>query len=186
MANILYIHGFGSDSNSSTAKEIEKGLGDNHKVITYSFNNDYELAQTMVDNINIARELIKENKIDLVVGTSMGAFIAMNCHDVAKVLTNPCMLPSEQLRLRAIPEIIDSEVSKYRRLEEALEISLFDKNNTYGLFASHDELFSYKKLFKKRYSSNNCFTMVDGHRISNDNIHHKLVPIINDVLEILK
>ena len=55
MANILYIHGFGSDANSSTAKEIIKGLGDNYKVITYSFNNSYELVETMIDNIKVAR-----------------------------------------------------------------------------------------------------------------------------------
>ena len=178
MANILYIHGFGSDANSSTAKEIIKGLGDNYKVITYSFNNSYELVETMIDNIKVARKLIKDNHIDIVVGTSMGAFIAMNCHDITKVINNPCMLPSEQLKQRAIPEITESELEKYRELEASQIISQFDKDNTYGLFGINDELFSYEDLFKERYNTTNVYTMNDGHRITNENIQNKLIPII--------
>lgn len=180
---LLYIHGFGSDANSSTAKEISKGLGNNYNVITYSFNNDYASIETMIDNISMARKLIEDNKVDLVVGTSMGAFIAMNCHDIAKILTNPCMLPSEQLKMRAVPEITESEVEKYRVMEASLKISPFDKDNTYGLFATNDELFSYKNLFKEKYNTQNYFDMNDAHRISNYNIHNKLVPLIKEIID---
>lgn len=178
MATILYIHGFGSDANTATAKEIEKCLGDEHKVITHSFNNSYELVDTMIENIEMARKLIKDKKIDLVVGTSMGAFITINCHDIAKVINNPCMLPSEQLKQRAVPEITESELEKYKELEASLIISQFDKDNTYGLFGINDELFSYKDLFKEKYNTTNVYTMNDGHRITNENIQNKLIPII--------
>lgn len=182
MTTILYIHGFGSDANSSTAKEIAKCLGDNYKVITHSFNNSYELVDTMIENIEVARKLIKDNNIDLVVGTSMGAFIAMNCHDITKVINNPCMLPSEQLKQRAVPEITESELEKYKELETSLIINQFDKDNTYGLFGINDELFSYKNLFKERYNTANAYTMDDGHRITNENIKNKLVPIIKEAI----
>lgn len=181
-STILYIHGFGSDANSSTAKEISKGLGANHKVMTHSFNNSYELVDTMIENIEVARKLIKDNNIDLVVGTSMGAFIAINCHDITKVINNPCMLPSEQLKLRAVPEITDTELEKYKELESSLIISPFDKDNTYGLFGMNDELFSYIDLFKKKYNPKNIYTMDDRHQISNENIHNKLVPLIIEAI----
>lgn len=148
-STILYIHGFGSDANSSTAKEISKGLGANHKVITYSFNNNYKLVDTMISNIEIARKLIIDNNINLVIGTSMGAFIAMNCHDITKIINNPCMLPSEQLKQRAVPEITDTELEKYKELEASLIISPFDKYNTYGLFGKMMSCFHTKSYSKR-------------------------------------
>lgn len=182
MTNILYIHGYGSDANSSTGQEIRRNLSPDFNVITHSFSNDYGEFDTMSDNIRQARELIKTMQINLVVASSMGGFIAMACFGIAKVLINPCMLPSEQLKRRIVPDIIDSELQKYRNLESSLIPNSKDRRLTYGLFSTQDELFSYKELFESRYHSENSFIMEDKHRISSASVQNELIPLICKII----
>ncbi len=182
MINILYIHGYGSDANSTTGKEIRNNLTDSFKVFTHSFSNDYELFESMSDNIQQARELIATNEIDLVVASSMGAFIAMGCPDIPKILVNPCMLPSQQLKMRIATSITETELDKYREYESLLTAGESERIHTYGLFATNDELFSYKSLFESRYSADNVYIMNDQHRISATNIQNELTPLIKKVV----
>lgn len=182
MINILYIHGYGSDANSTTGKETRKNLSKDFKVFTHSFSNDYEQFEAMSDNIREARKLIKINNIDLIVASSMGAFIAMGCVNIPKILINPCMLPSEQLKLRIAPSIIETELEKYREYESSLLASDEECKNTYGLFSTNDELFSYKSLFESRYSADNIYIMNDQHRISSKSIKNELIPLIKKVV----
>lgn len=178
MINILYIHGFGSNANSTTGQEIRKHLPNNFKVFTHSFSNDYEQFEAMSYNIQRACKLIETHKIDLVVASSMGAFIAMGCTDIPKILINPCMLPSEQLKLRIAPTITDTELNKYCDYETSLIANDSDNRHIYGLFSTHDELFSYKTLFEKRYSADKVYIMNDQHRISPTSIKNELIPLI--------
>ncbi len=182
MINILYIHGYGSDAKSTTGQKIRKNLPKNFKVITHSFSNNYEQFEAMSDNIQKARELIEANKIDLVVASSMGAFIAMSCTDIPKILINPCMLPSEQLKLRIAPTITDEELNKYRDYETSLIANDSESLLTYGLFSTHDELFSYKTLFESRYSADKVYIMNDEHRISATSIQNELIPLIRKIV----
>ncbi len=59
MTNILYIHGYGSDKNSNTGKELSKALNNSFNVVTHSFSNNYGCASTMIENIEQAREIIR-------------------------------------------------------------------------------------------------------------------------------
>lgn len=182
MTNILYIHGYGSDANSTTGQEIRKNLPKTFKVFTHSFSNDYEQFESMSNNILEAFKLTKDYQIDLIVASSMGAFIAMGCADVPKIIINPCMLPSEQLKLRIAPSITETELDKYREYESLLTASENERMHTYGLFATNDELFSYKTLFEKRYSADNVYTMNDGHRISATSIQNELIQLIKKIV----
>ena len=182
MINVLYIHGYGSDANSSTGQEIRKNLPETFKVFTLSFSNDYHLFKSMSDNIDEARKLIKAHKIDLIVASSMGAFIAMGCADIPKILINPCMLPSQQLKLRIAPTITETELDKYRDYENALVASNNDRLLTYGLFSTNDELFSYKSFFESRYSADNVRIINDQHRISANSIQNGLIPLIKRIV----
>lgn len=58
MINVLYIHGYGSDANSSTGQEIRKNLSNGFRVFAHSFSNDYELFEAMHSNIEDACRLI--------------------------------------------------------------------------------------------------------------------------------
>jgi|SRR5690554_3136591 len=178
MTNILYIHGFGSDENSKTSRVLRKSLPDGYAVFTHSFSNNYRLFKTMSSNISTAMGLIEAKEIDLVVASSMGGFIAMECRGVKKILINPCMKPSEHLRQRMAPDISEKELNEYRLLEYVMKPNPEDIKHTYGLFSTRDELFSYKDYFDSIYSPDNSFYMEDGHRISTKNIKEVLVPLI--------
>ncbi len=182
MINILYIHGYGSDANSTTGQEIRMNLPNTFKVFTHSFSNEYEQFESMSNNIREARKLTKDYQIDLIVASSMGAFIAMGCANTPKILINPCMLPSEQLKMRIAPSITETELDKYREYEYLLTADESERMHTYGLFATNDELFSYKALFESRYSADNVYIMNDQHRISAISIQNELVPLIKRIV----
>lgn len=57
MTNIIYIHGFGSNTNSLTSQTIRKELSSDFQVITYSFSNDYKRFQAMFNLSLSSKEL---------------------------------------------------------------------------------------------------------------------------------
>ncbi|MFA6839146.1 MAG: YqiA/YcfP family alpha/beta fold hydrolase [Dysgonamonadaceae bacterium] len=181
MTNILYIHGFGSDANLLTSQTIRKELSTDFQVITHSFSNDYGKFQAMIGNIEQAKELLKSKNIDLVIASSMGGFVGMGCTGITKILINPCMKPSEQLRLRIVPDISDEQLNEYRTFESFLLQNPEDVKQTYGLFSTKDELFSYKDLFDTTYNPENSFSMDDTHRISIRSIRDVLVPLVYEI-----
>lgn len=178
---ILYIHGYGSGENGSTATELQRALDEKAEVIAPGFSNDLGKFENMLQNIKQATELVKTHYINLIVSSSMGAFTALNVPNCAKILINPCMLPSEQLPKRIIPDISENELAKYRELENR-KITDNEKMQTFALFATNDELFSYKALFENLYFSKNSFTMEDNHKISVENIRQMLAPMVERVL----
>ena len=183
---ILYIHGYGSKGNSTTARELEKCMNGEAIVYSPAFSNNLNLFSEMERNIEQARAFVRENAIKLVVASSMGAFTALNLTSIPKLVINPCMLPSEQLPLLIDPNIAPEEIEKYRLLEQSRIIDREECLITYGLFATNDELFSYRDLFEKQYLSDNAYSMNDGHRISADNVKNSLTPLIHTFLADLK
>lgn len=136
----------------------------------------------MYSNILEAREPTNTYDIEMIVASSMGAFIAMGCTDIPKVLINPCMLPSEQIKLRIAPSITITELTKYRDYETSLVVSDNERLQTYGLFSTDDEFFSYKRYFKSKYNPDKVYTMNDQHRISVTSIENELIPLIKKIV----
>ena len=121
-----------------------------------------------------------ENKIDLVIASSMGGFTALQVKGVRKILINPCMVPSDIFRMEILPDISNAEIEKYLEMENQT-ISLEEINMTYSLFATHDELFSYKQRFDQLYDASKSFSMPGKHVISPKNIRENLLPLINQL-----
>lgn len=177
---ILYIHGYGSGANSITGNEIQRKLGDKAVVFMPGFSNDLFLFENMVQNIHKARNFVVENNIDLVIGASMGGFTAMQVPGVRKVLMNPAMVPSDIFRQGILETISEADLEKYRQLENR-EVSAEEKALTYSLFATDDELFSYKERFEKLYDPAKSFSMVGKHVVSPRNIREALLPLLSDI-----
>lgn len=174
MITILYIHGFNSNGNSRTGKLLEEYLGKGYKVVHPTFSEDGDVALSQAKN-----EIIK-NKVDIIVASSLGGFIALKLRNVMKVVINPCWAPSLEL-----PKLGASEVTsgRYKELEKSLTTGIDEEEReiTFGIFGTHDELFSYRKEFSKYY--NNVTIMNDGHRISPNNIKNVLVPLIEHIVK---
>jgi predicted esterase YcpF (UPF0227 family) len=178
--NILYIHGLNSTANSRTYEAIKKEMCGIADVYSIQLSNDLHLFKNFKSNVALVRNTIKSHKINLIIGSSMGGFAASTISGVAKILINPCLHPS--IELPKVISITPGEINNYRNYENVLNVDQEDRLVTYGLFSTHDELFSYKKEFETRYLSNHAESMTDGHRISVSNVHAKLTPFIKRVI----
>lgn len=169
--NILYIHGLNSTANSRTATVMQQCLGNSYKVYAPAIPKQPDEALSVVKNA------IHQYKIDLVIGSSLGGFIALKLRNVMKIVINPCCNPGLELQKLGEPEI----ATRYEQLQKSLwtNIDAEEREITFGLFGTHDELFSYLPEFQKHY--NYVKKMSDGHRISPMNIKNVLCPLIKEI-----
>ncbi len=175
MKKILYIHGLKrGDSNieSRTATTLRSALDSKkYSVIAPIFPTNGREALTL------AKRIICEEHIDIVVGSSLGGFTALLLRDIPKIVTNPCIRPDLELPKRGNSAIAQS----YSELVDSLwdNITPEEQEQTIGVFSDKDELFSYRDEFLQHYSK--VLDIEDGHRMSEQNIHQVLVSIINEL-----
>ena len=148
------------------------------------FSNELEKFENMEQNIRKATDFVREHKIDLVIGSSMGGFTAMQVPEVNKILVNPAMVPSDIFNLGMLEDISETEIHKYRQLENRV-VSKEEAALTYALFATDDELFSYKERFERLYDPQKSFQMRGKHVISPKNIREDLLPLIERITSYL-
>ena len=181
---ILFIHGYGSGAKNLTGSEIQRKLGNKAHVFMPGFSNELEKFENMEQNIRKATDFVREHKIDLVIGSSMGGFTAMQVPEVNKILVNPAMVPSDIFNLGMLEDISETEIHKYRQLENRV-VSKEEAALTYALFATDDELFSYKERFERLYNPQKSFQMRGKHVISPKNIREDLLPLIERITSYL-
>lgn len=184
-ANVLYVHGFASSGNSGTARKIQKYLP-GCRVISP------DLPVAPDEALALLRRIVAEEKVDVVVGTSMGGMFAQKLRGVPKVLVNPSFHVSESMRRKigvvpffkaredgatdfvVTPALCDAyrdiETGQFDNLTES-EIAM-----TYGLFGTDDDVVSCEEEFDRYY----CRKMVfpGGHRLTDAAIHDYVVEAV--------
>lgn len=181
--NILYIHGYGSKGNSRTATILQDELSELFKVYSPAFSNDVHFYTETLLNIDRAQAFIKDQSIDLVVASSMGAYVALRLPYIPKIVINPCMLASVEIPRILYATMEKQEIDKYKIDEKNFSVDGQNKLLTYALFANKDELFSYRNYFEQLYGVDHLYPIVDGHRISEENIRNVLVPLVKNILK---
>lgn len=172
---ILYIHGYGSSG--STGRTLEKLLNGYCKVHHFSIPVNPDDAF-----IKINKYLGNHPEISLIVGSSLGGFIASRFNGYLKLLINPCMHPSIEL-----PKLgCDTEISDiYYKYEDYDFLDLEEKLSTYLMFGTKDELFSYKSECEKYYIKKNISSMEDiTHHLNEKELNEFVVPMIKNILEV--
>lgn len=161
---ILYIHGLGSDANSTTFQTLKQGLPQ-YEWITDTF----DLLDIAATKDKLQTLLLTEN-IDTIVASSLGAFYALGVENsLAKIVINPCMKPSEELP--KLVEEVDASLFRVFELHNSGQpfTGLILDNEmrfcTYGIFSTDDELFNYLHDFKRLYG-NRCIEVEGGHRLT--------------------
>ena len=170
---VLYVHGYNSNANSTTSKLIRE-LSD-FEVHTITYNPEHP-----IEAIKDIRNYCKKYKIDLIIGSSLGGFLTMNCFGYKRIVINPCFKPSIEL-----PKIgYKGSISEYEELENELidNVDQDDWDSCYGFFAKNDELLGlkYKNEFDKILKHSNFIP--GGHRETKE----ALMQIIEDIPEFLK
>ena len=88
--NILNIHGYHGSSENAAYAALEKRCGN---ITSPSLDYDAKSPESIADDL---RNIIKDRKIDVIVGTSLGGFYAAFLsaeYNIPVILINPCLLP---------------------------------------------------------------------------------------------
>ncbi|MCM1319630.1 MAG: hypothetical protein NC217_04545 [Muribaculaceae bacterium] len=93
MKHLMYIHGFMSGSNGTKQKQLAKKLKGRYEVIAP------ELTADPDESLAIINRMIADCHPEVIVGTSLGGFMALMCEsgDAELVVANPCLYPQEEL-----------------------------------------------------------------------------------------
>lgn len=183
--NILYVHDFLSIGNSSTAKNLREFLP-HCKVVSPDLPVDAEEA------VAFLRSICVEEKIDVVVGTSMGGMLAQKLRGMPKVLVNPSFFVSETFRknmgtvtyfkeredgvkeFEITPEIVES----YAKIEKRQfnRISPKEMAITIGAFGNEDKTVNSKDDYMEHYDK--IIYFAGGHRLDKDALKDRIIPAI--------
>lgn len=188
-ANILYVHGFASSGDSGTARTIQKYLP-KCRLISPDLPIDPDEAIALLNRI------VAEQKIDVVVGTSMGAMFAQKLRGIRKVLVNPSFHVSESMRRKigVVPffkrradgatefTVTQALCDAYKNVEAGQFENLTDReiSNTYGLFGTKDYVVNCEAEYDRHYRNKMVF--LGGHRLTSDVIHDYVVEAILKLL----
>ncbi|MCH5345603.1 MAG: hypothetical protein J1E63_00755 [Muribaculaceae bacterium] len=189
-ANVLYVHGFASSGNSGTAATIQKYLP-NCRVIAPDLPIDPNEA------LMLLRKIIAEQKVDVVVGTSMGGMFAQKLRGIPKVLVNPSFHVSESMKnkIGVVPffkkrqdgasefEVTPQLCDAYKAIETPQfdNIDEHEKSITYGLFGTEDDVINCEEEYSRYYPKKMIF--FGGHRLSEKVIHDYVIEAILILLQ---
>lgn len=187
---ILYLHGLGSGANSATASKLAKHfINDNIEILAP------ELPIMPRDAFNFILELQKTEQPNIVIGTSLGGFYARYLHGPFKILVNPALLPTDIINAigygtyqffspRQSGEksfIIDETfVDQLKEIADSQDGFIDDEAlaETFALFGNNDTVISNYNIFKNIYREDNAKYIEAEHRLTDKNIEHDLIPLI--------
>ena len=167
MIKILYVHGYNGKPDGESFKKLAKYAESEHfggeKVEMHSF--EYDATQPS-KAIRALELYYYENNIDLIIGSSLGGFLAAMCNWTRRIVVNPCWSPSTEL-----PKVGYTEsVEKYNFQEKYLGHYAEDGDSQLciGCFAPEDELLGlkYKEDFCKHFPE--TYDIPGGHHLSEE------------------
>ena len=98
---VLYVYGYGGSRMSSSVEKMRRALpADGYEVLCY----DYP-QRDCAAALRFLKEKIRQHHIDVVMGSSLGAFLTLCLDvDIPKLVANPCLVPSVELpKLKPLP-----------------------------------------------------------------------------------
>lgn len=171
--NVLYVYGYGGSHLSSSVEKLRGALPEvKFNVMCWDYpQRDCKAA------VRFLEQKVKKHHIDIVVGSSLGAFIAM-CLKVKcrKIIINPCLKPTLELpKLKPLlPAPSPSLVASYAPYESTIFNNITEGSHCF--MAEHDELLG--STYRPQMEAHMPVTTIPGgHRLSDE-----ALPIIKDVL----
>ncbi len=180
---ILYIHGLSSSGNSGTAACLRS-------LLPYDTIISPDLPIEPMEALELLKRIVKEEKIDLAIGTSMGGMFAQKLRGTPKFLINPSFHVSQSMRKKLGVNKFFSErqdgISEYEitpelcdRYEE-LEQTQFDQlgitesfYNTRAFFGSENDVVNCREEYYKYYGQLTIFP--GGYRLTEEIIRKYLL-----------
>ena len=158
---LLYIYGYGGSATGSTVTMLKRLMPEGYTIEAFTY--------TQADCAKAREEIlayVAEHEIDLVMGSSLGAFITLTLTGVPRIAINPCWKPSVELpKIGATPEL----VATYAPFEEAIEHP-DDPELVQAYFADADELLGdkYIECYQRCYDASHCHRIHSAHHLSEE------------------
>ena len=169
MKNLLYIYGFNSSAKTSTSARTFKTELVNFNVYTPEYpQEDGEKAYKFL------QKYIDENDIDIVVGTSLGGFLALCLKCDYKIIINPaCGAGDDIIKIGASIE----QMSSYNKIRDLYLWKQHPKKQI-ALFGKYDNLVNYKSEYIKKYGENDVYDIETEHHLSKEDINNYVFPYV--------
>lgn len=189
MSKLLYFHGLASSGATQTADYLRVKLP-NMEVISP------DIPLNPMEALEMLHTLCLETHPDLIIGTSMGAMFAQQMHDHRKILVNPAFHVSEIMRknMGVNPffsprkdgatsfDITEQLCQAYEEIEahQFEGITDFDRQYTWGLFGTEDDLVHGHEEFLQYYHHATLYP--GGHRLLQKWVKAYVLPCIEEIL----
>ena len=189
MIKILFLHGFYASGQCVPAMALKEAFEGKAEVLTP------DLPLHPQEAIRYIRELIDQEKPNLLVGNSCGSFYAQMLAPIVGIpalLGNPHFKMSEFLKPRIGAQqykaprkngnqnfVIDEQlISEFAELEKHQfdNYNLDYKELIWGIFGEQDTLAHFEPLFSEYYA--NTYHFPGGHTPTAEEVHQYYVPLI--------
>lgn len=145
------------------------------------------------------KEWVKQEKPDLIVGTSMGAMYAEQMKGVKRILVNPSFDMARTLTFGGMGRRefrnkredgtkdfkVDKEmIAQFRTVQkDSLKgITAEEKELVWGLFGRLDKVVNYQKEFQKAYGKQHFIIFEGEHYLNGKVLSHTVLPLVRDLL----
>lgn len=189
MRTIIYFHGFGSSSASSTVTTLQKLLSDYNVIAP-------DIPVDPAEALPFLKALCAKENPAVVIGTSMGGTYAQQMRGYNRICVNPALEMSQKSKMLKVGTFeyfkprkdgqthfeITLEIIRHHAEMEAHQfdgITDADRKQVWGLFGENDTQVNSEELFSKYYS--NIIHFNGGHRLDKSSIENVLIPLIKKI-----
>ena len=189
MSKLIYFHGFGSSGVGSTVRTLRELLPDWTVLAP-------DIPVDPAEALPFLKEFCKNEKPDVIVGTSMGGMYAQQMYGFRRICVNPAFDISQhkdilkegifeffnprmdgEKTFTITPEIIQNFTEM--EMHQFDDITDEDRENIYGLFADNDTTVNCEDIFRQHYKNVGHFH--GEHRLNRQVIEEVLVPLIKEL-----
>ena len=191
--NILYIHGIGSTGGGNTVTMLRKAFPNSNI-------DSPEIPTMPKEAFKFIRNIVKDNKYDFIIGTSLGGFYTMMISGIPKLLINPALHASTDIETaigrgthnyfnkRKSGEVTytvdDVYINELKELENRYYNNWKDSEyvtETRAIFGTKDELLNHINDYKNEFNKNNMRTAEFGHRMTSEVFNSVMIPYIEEI-----
>lgn len=189
--NILYIHGFQGSGQSNSCQVLKNTLTTDN-VFTP------DIPTKPKDAIEFIDKFIKDNNIDIIIGTSLGGLYTKQ-FTIPKIIVNPAFVfPFKEGNYTFFTNRLDGKTNFDIDTDDILYIKELQSNCKYVvpeytglshiLIGTEDELIDFNSLSLGDYTNayDNISYAKFGHRLTNDVIQYELLNLINTLKQQFK
>ena len=184
---VLYVHGFASSGQSGTVRRLQEVLPEARVIAP-------DLPIHPHEALALLHDVCRQEKPDLIVGTSMGGMFAEQLRGYDRICVNPALDIAETMRAHGLTGtqqfqnprqdgvqefyVDKALVKEYREVSEQRFQNMTDddRQRVYGLFGDEDELVDTYDMFHEHYPQALYFH--GEHRMNDRSFMHSVLPVI--------